>query len=72
MGRVTVPHPYWLAHPHWVREAEREGRGRWEPVSLGELGPELAAAVAAEIAAIAKAYGGDRAPMLWRAVGGSE
>jgi hypothetical protein len=67
---VTVLKPFWLAHPHWVREAEAEGRGQWEPAPLSELPPELAQAVAAEIAAIAKAYGGDRAPMLWRAVGG--
>ena len=66
--RVTVPHPYWLAHPHWVHEAERDGRGRWEPAALGELPPSLAEAVAAEIAANSAAYGSSRAPRLWKAV----
>ena len=66
MKRVTSPHPFWLAHSHWVRERQAEGRGRWEPAALNDLEPQLepqlAEEVAAEITAIAEAYGADRGP----------
>ena len=59
---------YWLAHPHWVREAEEEGRGRWVPARLSELDPETAQAVRAEIEKISASFGRERAPKLWRRV----
>ena len=65
---MKLPKGYWLAHPHWVREAEEEGRGSWVPARLSELEPELAQAVRAEIDEIATRFGGERAPKLWRRV----
>jgi len=69
---MKLPNGYWLAHRHWVRQAIEEGRSSWEPASLDELGPELAAAVREEIASLAKAFGTERAPKLWREVGVEE
>jgi len=66
--RLELPQPYWLSHPHWVREAEDEGRGRWVPASLQELPPALRAEVQAEIAEIGEGLGWDRAPRLWKRV----
>ena len=64
--RLELPHPYWLAHPHWVREAEDEGRGPWAPAALTELPPDLRADVEAEIREIAESFGWSRAPRLWK------
>ena len=68
MDRIGLPPGYWLAHQHWVREAEAEGRGRWVPARLSELNPEIAQAVMAEIDKISAHFGPERAPKLWRAV----
>ena len=65
---MQLPPNYWLAHSHWVREAEAEGRGRWVLARLSELEPELAQAVRAEIDKIATHFGSERAPRLWRRV----
>jgi hypothetical protein len=45
--KVTVLKPFWLAHPHWAREAGAEGRGQWEPALLSEL-PRFGAQSGAE------------------------
>ena len=65
---MQLPPNYWLAHPHWVREAEEEGRGTWVPARIDDLGPELAARVRAEIEYVRAHFGGEQAPKLWRRV----
>jgi len=66
--RLDLPHPYRLAHIHWIYEDEREGRGEWELAELSELPPELAADVADAIYEIQCAFGYERAPKLWRRI----
>jgi len=66
--RVEVPEPYWLAHPHWVWEAEAEGRGEWVPASISELPPDLAERVRQEIEYVREHFGAERRPRLWKRV----
>ena len=65
---MRLPPNYWVAHPHWVREAEADGRGRWVLARLSELDPETAQAVRAEIEKISASFGRERAPKLWRRI----
>ena len=67
--RVEVPEPYWIAHIHWVYEAEAEGRGEWVRVDpFAELPADLAAEVVAEMEEIGHNLGWERVPRLWKRV----
>lgn len=68
MKPVPLPERFWLAHPHWVREAESENRGMWRLATEAEwksLTPQQREWCEAEIASISQAYGAERAPKLW-------